>query len=267
MIIVNHKSRKMKKFLTLTSVLITSWLSAQIASMEAYVIYEGKDNDYRKIENFVAPLKAMAVKEGNLVQWIVMKRKSGGDLTSIDKSTEIATYLVFNVYKDRAQMESDDWNNYRGYANNIYKNKMSKSSISKMFSLIEGGKVKKQVRQYLIQGLYQTASFRPQIGDVITLDPMEALNEDYESFELEFFKPRWQKVIDNGGLRMWGFAKVISSNDNAYKNLTHFVFKNPTGLPISFDENSFLDSKLEAMGMKSRKIYNGATMEIIHIVN
>ena len=257
----------MRKILTLISVLIFSNLNSQIASMEAYVIQDGKDGDYRKIESFVAPLKAMAIKEGKLLRWAVMKRKSGGDLSSIDNTKEMANYLVFNVYKDQSQMDSDDWNNYRGYASKVYKGKMSKSSISKMFNLAEGNQVKKSVRQYLMKGIYQTPSYRPQIGDVINIDPMEALNEDYENFELEYFMPRWEKVVDEGGLRMWGLTKVISSNDNAYKNLTHFVFKNPTGAPIRFGTNSFIDSKLQEMGTKSRKMFNGATMEIIHIEN
>ena len=91
-------------------------LNAQIASMDAFVINDGKDGDYRKIEEFVAPLKAMAIKEGNLMQWVVMKRKAGGDLTSIDKSKEIANYVVFNVYKSKSQMESDNWSNYKHFS-------------------------------------------------------------------------------------------------------------------------------------------------------
>ena len=71
----------MRIILTFFSILIFTNLSSQIASMEAYVIQEGKDNDYRKIESFVAPLKAMAIKEGKLLRWAVMKRKSGGDLS------------------------------------------------------------------------------------------------------------------------------------------------------------------------------------------
>ena len=152
----------MKKFLALAYILSVTSLSAQIASMEAYVIQEGKDSDYRKIEEFVAPLKAMAIKEGNLMQWIVMKRKSGGDLSSIDKTKEIANYIVFNVYKDKSQMDSDNWNNYRGYASKVYKRKMSKSSINKMFNMAEGNQVKKSWRQYVIQGIYQTPSYRPR---------------------------------------------------------------------------------------------------------
>ena len=66
----------MRIILTFFSILIFTNLSSQIASMEAYVIQEGKDNDYRKIESFVAPLKAMAIKEGKLLRWAVMKRKS-----------------------------------------------------------------------------------------------------------------------------------------------------------------------------------------------
>ena len=257
----------MRKILTLVSILIFSNLSSQIASMEAYVIQDGRDSDYRKIESFVAPLKAMAIKEGKLLRWVVMKRISGGDLSSIDKSKEVAYYLVFNVYKDQSQMNSDSWNNYRSYASKVYKGKMSKSSINKMFNMAEGNQIKKSARQYLMKGIYQTPSYRPQVGDVINMDPMEALNEDYENFEMEYFMPRWEKIVDEGGLRMWGLTKVLSSSDNAYKNLTHFVFKNPTGLPIKFGTNSFLDTKLQEMGSESRKMYNGAILEIIHIEN
>ena len=102
---------------------------------------------------------------------------------------------------------------------------------------------------------------RPQVGDVINMDPMEALNEDYENFELEYFMPRWEKVVDEGGLRMWA-TKVLSSSDNAYKNLTHFVFKNPTGAPIKFGTNSFLDSKLQEMGTNSRKCSMGQPLKL-----
>ena len=62
----------MRIILTFFSILIFTNLSSQIASMEAYVIQEGKDNDYRKIESFVAPLKAMAIKEGKLLRWAVI---------------------------------------------------------------------------------------------------------------------------------------------------------------------------------------------------
>ena len=42
----------------------------------------------------------------------------------------------------------------------------------------------------------------------LNMDPMEALNEDYENFELEYFMPRWEKVVDEGGLRIKGLTKV-----------------------------------------------------------
>jgi hypothetical protein len=209
----------------------------------------------------------MAIKEGNLMRWVVMKRKSGGNLTSIDESKEVANYLVFNVYRDNSQMESDDWNNYKKYADKFYKNKMSKSSIAKMFKKAEGDEVKKSWRQYKMEGLYQTPTYRPQVGDVINLAPMEALNEDYEKFELEYFLPMWQKLINSGGLRMWGLTKVVSSSADAFKNLTHFVFQNRTGMELVFEEETFLDSKLLQLGLDSRKMYDTAELEIIHIEN
>ena len=257
----------MKKTLTLILLVFMTTLNAQIASMDAFVINDGKDGDYIKIEEFVAPLKAMAIKEGNLMQWVVMKRKAGGDLTSIDKSKEIANYVVFNVYKSKSQMESDNWSNYKKYAEKVYKRKMSKSSIAKMFKMAEGTEVKKSWRQYTIEGIYQTPTYRAQVGDIINLSPMEALNEDYEKFEMEYFMPNWQKVINSGGLRMWGLTKVVSSNDTAFKNLTHFVFQNKTGTEIIYEEESFLDSKLLELGMESRKMYDSAELEIIYLEN
>ena len=258
----------MKKILfSILALIFVSSLNAQIAKMEAYVLQDGKDSDYRKIEKFVAPLKAMAIKEGNLMQWIVMKRKSGGDLTNIDKTKEIANYIVFNIYKDESQMELDNWNNYKGYAKSIYKGKMTKKAIAEMFRIAEGNEVKKSGRSYTIKGIYQTPSYRAQIGDIINLAPMEALNEDYEKFEMEYFMPNWQKAINTGGLRMWGFTKVISSSDNAFKNLTHFVFQNPTGAEIVFEEESFLDSKILQLGIDSRKMFDTAELEIVHIEN
>ena len=76
--------------------------------------------------------------------------------------------------------------------------------------------------------------------------------------------PNWQKVINSGGLRMWGLTKVVSSNDTAFKNLTHFVFQNKTGTEIIYEEESFLDSKLLELGMESRKMYDSAELEIIY---
>ena len=95
----------------------------------------------------------------------------------------------------------------------------------------------------------------------------ENKNEDYEKFELEYFLPMWQKLINSGGLRMWGLAKVVSSSDDAFKNLTHFVFQNRTGMELVFEEETFLDSKLLQLGLDSRKMYDAAELEIIHIEN
>ena len=93
---------------------------------------------------------------------------------------------------------------------------------------------------------------------------MEALNIDYEQFELGYFMPNWSKIIDQGGLRMWGLARIKSSSDNAYKNLTHFVFQNLIGMEYTFEEPTFTKQKVQETGMASRKMYE---MEIIFLAN
>ncbi|MGY8792353.1 MAG: hypothetical protein ACKVI9_01655, partial [Gammaproteobacteria bacterium] len=185
------------------------------------------------------------------------------NLQEIDPQKKVADYLVFNIYKDETQMEADIWSTYVKYAYAHYKNKMSKKNIDKRFS----SNPKESARTYVIENVYQTPSYRPQIGDAINMGPMEALNDDYEQFELEFFMPMWRKIIEKGGLRMWGLARVKSSSDNAYKNLTHFVFQNPTGMEYTFDESTFIEQKVQEMGVASRKMYEMAEMEIIFLAN
>ena len=57
----------MKKTALIVSTLFcTLLLNAQIATMEAYVIKDGMTDEYEAFEDFVSPLKSMAIKEGNL---------------------------------------------------------------------------------------------------------------------------------------------------------------------------------------------------------
>ncbi len=112
-------------------------LNAQIATIEAYVIKDGMTDEYEALEDFVSPLKSMAIKEINLQTWMVMKRKSGGNLQEIDPQKKVVDYLVFNIYQDEAQMEADSKKAYSNYATNMLshcKNKMSKKNIDKMMS-------------------------------------------------------------------------------------------------------------------------------------
>ena len=109
-------------------------LNAQIATIEAYVIKDGMTDEYEALEDFVSPLKSMAIKEINLQTWMVMKRKSGGNLQEIDPQKKVVDYLVFNIYQDEAQMEADSWKAHSNYAYSHCKNKMSKKNIDKMMS-------------------------------------------------------------------------------------------------------------------------------------
>lgn len=109
-------------------------LNAQIATIEAYVIKDGMTDEYEALEDFVSPLKSMAIKEINLQTWMVMKRKSGGNLQEIDPQKKVVDYLVFNIYQDEAQMEADSKKAYSNYAYSHCKNKMSKKNIDKMMS-------------------------------------------------------------------------------------------------------------------------------------
>jgi hypothetical protein len=67
----------------------------------------------------------------------------------------------------------------------IIKIKYQKKNIDKMMST----NPKESVRTDVIENIYQTPNYRPQVGDAINMAPMEALNDDYEQFELGYFMP------------------------------------------------------------------------------
>jgi hypothetical protein len=254
----------MKKTASIVSTLFcTLLLNAQIETMEAYVIKDGMIDDYEAFENFVYPHKLMAINEGKLQGWMVMKRRSGGNFREIDPQKKVADYSVFNIYKDEAQREADNSTAYPNYAYSHYKHKMSKKNVEKMLSIHP----KESARTYVIENVYQTPNYRPRIGDVINMAPMEQLNDDYEKFELGFYMPMWSKIIEKGGLKMWGLTRVKSSSDNAYKNLTHFVFQNTTDMEYTFDEFKFIEQKVHEIGVASRKMYDMAEMEINFLAN
>ena len=123
-----------KTTLIVSTLLCTLLLNAQIATMKSYVIKAGMTDEYEALEDFVSPLKSMAIKEINLQTWMVMKRKSGGNLQEIDPQKEVADYLVFSTYKNEAQMEADSWKAHSNYPYSHYKNKISKKNIDKMMS-------------------------------------------------------------------------------------------------------------------------------------
>jgi len=256
------KSKTMKKILLL--LLIPFATSAQIMVMDVVQVKEGKSNNYEAIEAFVSPIQEQAIKDGKKMGWYVFKNIGGGDLSEIENKG-IGDYIVLNVYKDLDQMKSDSWDKYMAIAKKVYKGKMSSRNINKKMSNI--GEPRKDTRSYTMENLYYTKPNPPVIGNIYSVSPIEQLSDDYEKFEMEFFRPMFEKNILAGNHKAWNFNKVIDNTENAYQNITHLIFNQPVPGAKMEVPSDFLNTQLQNAGIATRKIYNSASIQLLFMQN
>ena len=234
---------------------------SQIIVMDIVQVKEGMNAQYEAVEKFVEPIKREAVKMGKQLGWYIMKRKSGGDLSEVENKG-IGDYIILNIFKDEAQMKSGmDWN---ATANKVYKGKMSARTIQKKMNSFNAPR--KDTRTYTLENIYYTKPGQVNRGETIYIFPAEALNDEYEQYEMEVFRPMWEERILEGSHKHWGFNKITKRSDNAYQNLTHIIFNIPTDLKSNL-KTDFTTQKAMDMGYKSRKGFDSAACEIIFLAD
>ena len=57
--------------------------------------------------------------------------------------------------------------------------------------------------------------------------PVQELDENYVNYELEFFKKGHDKQIETKERGWWELNEIVSSSDNALKEMTHIIFEAP----------------------------------------
>jgi len=234
---------------------------SQVIVMDIVQVKEGMNAQYEAVEKFVEPIKREAVKMGKQLGWYIMKRKSGGDLSEVENKG-IGDYIILNIFEDEAQMKSGmDWN---ATANKAYKGKMSARTIQKKMNSFNAPR--KDTRTYTLKNIYYTKPGQVNRGETIYIFPAEALNDEYEQYEMEVFRPMWEKRILEGSHKHWGFNKITKRSDNAYQNLTHIIFNIPTDLKSNL-KTDFTTQKAMDMGYNSRKGFDNAVCEIIFLAD
>ena len=154
-----------------------------------------------------------------------------------------------------------DWN---AIAKKVYKGKMSSRSIEKKLETL--GAPRKDTRSYTLENIYYTKPGQANRGETVYIFPAEALNDEYEKYEMEVFRPMWEKRILEGSHKYWGFNKITKRSDNAYQNLTHIIFNMPTDLKSNL-KTDFTTQKAMDIGYKSRKSFDNAVCEIIFLAD
>ena len=252
----------MKKQITTFCLCLCTMLSfGQIIVMDIVQVKEGKAAAYEAVEEFVAPIMGEAVANGDKMGWYIFKRTKGGDLSEVEDKG-IGDYMIINVYKDREQMEANTMISFTANAQKVYQGKISRRVLDKKMATLMDAR--KDTRSYTLENIYYTKPNRLRVGDVISVFPAQQLNEDYENFEMHYYRPMWEEMILSGAHKAWNFNRIVERSDNAYQNLTHIIFNEKGTGDYNFKED-FISTKLGEMGTASRKGFNTAEMELIQI--
>jgi hypothetical protein len=167
-----------------------------------------------------------------------------------------------NGYKDSDQREKQI--NWEELGMEVYKGKLSKSKYKKEFAKWQG--TRKKTSRFLVERLDNTEwKIPPGSETKVYFNGFQALNDDYENYEMKFFKKWHEKRMETGDLGWWEFNKVISRSDNENQDVTHFT------MDIALIDNymgsyqqptEFSDQMLMKHGSESRKRIIGDELEL-----
>tara|TARA_B100000768_G_C11220547_1_gene350310 strand:- start:238 stop:1020 length:783 start_codon:yes stop_codon:yes gene_type:complete len=198
----------MKKTITiLLMMLITSMsFSQQLISHSSVRVDESDKKGYLELEEFWSLIQEQAIKDGHAQRWMVWEflQNEGED------SERNPDFLIMNFYKDSLQKLKANNIDWKDYAKKVYKGKLSKSKFEKKWNLPTGKRNFYELER--LDNTYWHGELKA--GMEISLFAFKALNEDYEDYEMKFFKKWHEKNILDGSRKWWEFNKVISSNLN-----------------------------------------------------
>ena len=192
-------------------------LSAQFAffTMDFFVINEGTESDYLKLEQVWKEYQMDAVEKGDKLGWMVFKvHKRNGE------PIENTSYVVINQFESKEQLENQgkdwSWANFNSIVRSRLKGKMSSSTIRRVLAK----NVKKET--YSMQGFNVDGT--PWVGgdikkgDILSWGAAKALNEDYIKFEKEVWKPIVMRSVMSGDQYAWYITEITQKNELVQKN-------------------------------------------------
>ena len=243
---------------------------SQIITYTSVRVDDSERDSYLELEEFWSKVHEQTIKDGLAQAWLVWEFIYENEEDSAGKPD----FLIMNFHKDSVQREKGFSLNFQDYARKIYP-KLSKRNFEKKWNLPRG-KRNNYVLQRLDNTYWQGGSLEK--GMQVQLNVFEALNDDYESYEMEYFKEWHEKGIVNGTRRWWEFNKILSSNVNvessssANGNPTHVTI-DMSGRQLSEEEReenqlnwanrSFVDRMMGQNGSASRKMLERYQMKLL----
>ena len=195
----------MKKIIT--TLIFIFYVSVSFSQLISHTSVRVNDEDreaYIELEMFWSKIHKQAIKDGYSQRWMIWEFIYSNE----DDAKGKPHFLIMNIYKDSLQKVKFANINIKDYAKKVYKGKLSKSKFEKKWNLPTGKRNFYELKR--LDNTYWHGKI--ETGMQITLNAFKALNEDYEDYEMKFFKRWHEKNILDGSRKWWEFNKVVSSN-------------------------------------------------------
>lgn len=213
----------MKKLLALALVvLMASGIKAQESSSKLYLLFEFMQvndehgSDYLSVEQFWSGIHKQRVADKSILGWDLWSLSPSGSA----QGSQYLTVTTFSNLKDMLQASVGNWD-LMALAKKAYPN-MSEKELNAM--LDKTVKSRDILHQVFFRQIDKTKDdFKMKVGTVVTLDIMKQLDDSYEKFESEIFKPWHQDMVNSGKKGTWGLLQaILPAGSEAYG--THIAY-------------------------------------------
>tara|TARA_X000001036_G_scaffold86535_1_gene78587 strand:+ start:1889 stop:2668 length:780 start_codon:yes stop_codon:yes gene_type:complete len=253
-----------KQILSILFILSISISFSQLITHTSVRVDDSERESYLELEEFWSKIHEQAVKDEYSAGWMLWEFTYKDDEEAEGKPD----FLIMNFHKDSVQRQKFYSIDGKEYARKIHSN-LSKRNFEKKWNLPRGNR-----NNYRLERLDNTNWISTlEKGNEIYLNVFKALNEDYESYEMEYFKKMAEKQIVNGTRKWWEFNKILSSSINTETSLdgsqTHVTIDMPGRTPTEeerkdmWENTSFIDKMMQKNGSASREFVKRYNLKLL----
>jgi len=250
----------MRIFLLALVLLFTASAYSQATTWIPIVIEDGMDTEYLAYEKNWMKINQALIDAGYRTGWSVWKRtpKEGDD--------GWAQYYVVVGNNDQNQLSQDEWPSFIQDA--LGKNQRT---VAKM---MDSSVIVSEARPILLSWVGGTVYAGPSIkpGDKMYFHYMTQQNDNFESLELNVWRPIAEDQIVEGIRKFWGLAKVTEKSENFPGDATHVAFNIMNGDTFSQTQSStpnwdYNTTQLMNLVQNSREMLEAEELTCIYIIN
>jgi len=251
----------MKKINLLITLLFTAITYSQMITYTSVRLEEGQNDAYIDVEKFWSKIHEQAIEEDFETGWMIWKVVP---LEGDENAANQPDFLIMNFYQDSVQMNKGV--DFYKLGRSVY-SKLSKKKFDKIW---EAGPYGTR-NFYQLERLDNTTWLFGdlEIGTTLTLNAFKQTDENYEQYEMDFYKKWHNKRILNGSRKWWELNRVLSSSENGNKEITH-VTLDMMGKELSESEReefwkevTFTDRMMWTNGAKTREMINQVNLELV----